>query len=432
MNYWTHQYGTRATLLGGTVIGSVLDLSGVYYNPGGVALIDDPEIILASKVFHYPNYTLKNLGRQNVRLNSSRLGPAPAIFAGLIPLGKTENHRLGYAGLGRYDVRLDLNSTLVDQYSVPNFNTVDVIFDFQLHEDLSEPWYGISWSYKLRKTVGIGVSMYATFRGHESSLGNITEFLTEDKKLFLAINTRHYKYNNYRLLWKLGATFNVIGLTFGITATTPSIGIYGDGYAGMNVTFIGGDLNQDGKQDTVIAATFQDNLKSNHPTPLSVAIGTTYNIKSTLFYLSAEWFSSVKEFDVLNTQDFYSQTGGRLIPFKITQKLKPVLNYGIGIEHYFGKNFSYYGSFTTDFSARDPEAGNLSVTSWNIYHLMTGANLRIKRIQFTLGVGYSFGSEKFQRSSVLDDQVEEILPPPVFENTKFDFRSFRFLFGFTF
>ena len=33
-HYWTNQYGTRATLLGGAVIGSVLDLSGTYYNPG--------------------------------------------------------------------------------------------------------------------------------------------------------------------------------------------------------------------------------------------------------------------------------------------------------------------------------------------------------------------------------------------------------------
>jgi hypothetical protein len=33
--WWTNQYGNRARLLGGAVIGSARDLSAVYYNPGG-------------------------------------------------------------------------------------------------------------------------------------------------------------------------------------------------------------------------------------------------------------------------------------------------------------------------------------------------------------------------------------------------------------
>ena len=36
--YWNITYGTRSTLLGGAVIGSVSDLSATYYNPGAVAL----------------------------------------------------------------------------------------------------------------------------------------------------------------------------------------------------------------------------------------------------------------------------------------------------------------------------------------------------------------------------------------------------------
>ncbi len=36
--YWNLQYGTRSTLLGGAVIGSVSDLSATYYNPGALGL----------------------------------------------------------------------------------------------------------------------------------------------------------------------------------------------------------------------------------------------------------------------------------------------------------------------------------------------------------------------------------------------------------
>ena len=42
-HYWTNQYGTTGNLLGGAVVGSVVDLSAVFYNPGAVGLIQDPE-----------------------------------------------------------------------------------------------------------------------------------------------------------------------------------------------------------------------------------------------------------------------------------------------------------------------------------------------------------------------------------------------------
>ena len=54
-NYWTNQYGTRSTLLGGAVVGSVLDLSGTYYNPGGLGLIDKPSTLEAAKVLNTNN-----------------------------------------------------------------------------------------------------------------------------------------------------------------------------------------------------------------------------------------------------------------------------------------------------------------------------------------------------------------------------------------
>ena len=100
-NYWTHQYGTRSTLLGGAVIGSVLDLSGTYYNPGGVALVEEPAIIEAAKVFQYPSIMLKGLGQGDIDLSTSTLEPAPSLLAGTISLKGLGNHWLGYAlGIG--------------------------------------------------------------------------------------------------------------------------------------------------------------------------------------------------------------------------------------------------------------------------------------------------------------------------------------------
>ncbi|MEE9578502.1 MAG: hypothetical protein V3W24_02925, partial [Gemmatimonadota bacterium] len=45
-HYWTTQYGNRSRLLAGAVIGSVDDVSSVFYNPGALALLEKPELLL--------------------------------------------------------------------------------------------------------------------------------------------------------------------------------------------------------------------------------------------------------------------------------------------------------------------------------------------------------------------------------------------------
>jgi hypothetical protein len=50
-NYWSLQYGPVAELLGGVVVGSAIDLSSTYYNPGGLALADDPAFLLSLNSF---------------------------------------------------------------------------------------------------------------------------------------------------------------------------------------------------------------------------------------------------------------------------------------------------------------------------------------------------------------------------------------------
>ena len=80
-HYWTEQYGNRARLLGGAVIGSSSDLSSVYYNPGRLALVNDPELLLAGNVFEYSIIRLTEEERDN-DIKSSRFSLTPSLFAG--------------------------------------------------------------------------------------------------------------------------------------------------------------------------------------------------------------------------------------------------------------------------------------------------------------------------------------------------------------
>src|SRR5512145_1394307 len=86
-HYWNLQYGTGATLLGGAVIGSVSDLSATYYNPGAVALFQDPRFIVSAKIYEANRQVIKNGAGQGQDLTNSSITPSPSFFAAAINFG---------------------------------------------------------------------------------------------------------------------------------------------------------------------------------------------------------------------------------------------------------------------------------------------------------------------------------------------------------
>ena len=52
-HYWGLQYGNKSLLLSGAVTGSVTDLGAVYYNPGFIALHENPAFEISAKVMQY-------------------------------------------------------------------------------------------------------------------------------------------------------------------------------------------------------------------------------------------------------------------------------------------------------------------------------------------------------------------------------------------
>jgi hypothetical protein len=435
-NYWTNQYGTRANLLGGAVIGSVLELSGAYYNPGGLSLIEDPELILAAKVFQYPTITLRGAGYQDVKLNSSRIDPAPSMLAGLVKFKWLGKNTLGYSIFTRHEVKFDLSGTEIislDLYpSIPG-DEVNV-GTLRVTERLSEPWWGITWASRFMKKIGYGISTYALFRSHRATIQSSSEVITNDGEIYILNGSRDYKYSNYRLLAKLGFTFDFIGLTMGLTVTMPSIELYGSGEAGINITYIGPDTTGDGKQETWAAVDYQDGVGSDYKTPLSIGIGTTLKFKKrTNIYFSAEWFNSIQKYDVIKTEDFLAQISGDTLSSKVTSESQQVLNMGIGIEHHFNKNISGIASFSTDYSSKKPDTDtNLSITSWDIFNVLAGASVIIKKTELTFGIGYSFGSDKFDFStdSPISDLINQI--PLIPDKVDFSYTNWKLVFGFSF
>jgi hypothetical protein len=432
-HYWTNQYGSRATLLGGAVIGSVLDLSGTYYNPGGLSLLEKPQTLLAARVLQYPRVILSGREQDSVPLNTFSPGLAPTLLAGTVRLRGPSKHWFGYSYLARQSVKLGVSVSETGRHDVlagtPGLE--DYATQFKLDEKLSEHWLGLTWSYRLSRSVGLGVTQYIAFRTHRASAQELVEALDTAGHVAMAAGSRQFSYYHFRALWKVGLACDFEGLTLGLTLTTPSLALAGGGSTGANSSVAGLDLNGDGAPDDFLAADYRDHLPGTYRTPFSLAAGMTFKVQRIRVYWSSEWFGRVRPYTVVDAPEFAAQSNGETVSTDVSQELAAVLNFGVGLEWFYSARFKGYGSFTTDYSAKKPGTRtNISMTDWDIHHLVTGGEFAFRRSSLTIGLGFSFGRREVGgRPDILERSGLDGAWDP-FEGLRFRYTTYKLIVGF--
>ncbi|MEJ2721922.1 MAG: hypothetical protein P8181_12410, partial [bacterium] len=83
-HYWNNQYGPRAMLLSGAVIGSIQDMSATYYNPGALGYVKEPELLLSANVYQSSTLKIEDGAGKGVDLETSSFSPLPNMLAGAI------------------------------------------------------------------------------------------------------------------------------------------------------------------------------------------------------------------------------------------------------------------------------------------------------------------------------------------------------------
>ena len=424
-HYWTYQFGDRATLLGGMVVGGVVDLSAVYYNPGALSLLADPGLFAATKTFEMSRIAITAVPRGLLDLGEDRLGVAPSFFAGLVPFRFLGRHKLGYSLFTRQKFRARIDGThLGDEVLLPGLpGAAEFLASLRLDAELNESWGGLTWSMPLGRRLGVGVSQFVAGRSQRSWERSLAEVYDSAGIAVAALQEDAYEYFAYRILWKVGFTAEWLGASLGLTLTTPGVRLFGSGKAETNTTVVGSDA---GPGDNVFVADYQDDLPATYRSPLSVAAGGTYAIAGTRLYATAEWFQGEEEFDIMDFAPFVGQSTGDTVVPRVTQQLSGVLNFGFGVEQRLGEATRAYASFRTDRSAAIPEADtDVSVSSWNIYFLTLGATFRVMNSDFTLGAGDGFGWQVIPQNPPADGGL---LP----ESLEVDYRNYRVFFALGF
>jgi hypothetical protein len=398
-HYWNIQYGTRSTLLGGAVIGSVSDLSATFYNPGAVALFKDAGFVLSARVYQLETITVEDGAGIGKELDYSTIVPSPSFVAFNLKFDFLGEARLALSILTRQKMDFEFQTRLIDSLEIIESSPGKENFagGISIRREFNEVWGGITYSSKLNDVIGFGLTWYMAYRSQRSSNETIIQALLANHDIASYTNIRNYRYNNLRTLLKFGIGFNFQPLTLGVTFTTPSLNIGGSGSVGTHRFLSGVD-------STIFASNFQDEVVSEYKSSWAVGVGGGYKIGKFKFHASAEWYDAIEKFFVMDTEPFESQGSGETLTNDLTHELESVTNYGFGVDFFSSESLILSGGFVTDFSARIPETEtNLSVSTLDIYHISGGTTFKIGNSDLTLGLEYAFGSKEIDQQIDITD-----------------------------
>lgn len=392
-NYWNIQYGTRSTLLGGAVIGSVSDLSATFYNPGAIALFPDVKFILSAQVYQMDNFTIKDGAAEGKDLDYSSIVPSPNFVAFDLNFDFLGDDRLAFSILTRQNSNLEFSARVIDSLEVIESSPGKESFagGINTEKKFNDVWGGITYSTKLSETIGMGITGYISYRSHKATSLTILQALQSNGEIASYSNINNYRFNNCRTLLKAGVGLNLNPLTIGLTVTSPSLNIFGSGSAGTHLFISGIDSSR-------FDSNYQEDIKSKFNSSWAAGIGGAYNFGNVKLHLSAEWYDAINKYDVLDTEPYVSQSSGKTLTNDLSHEAKSVINFGFGLDYFATDSLIFSLSVTSDFSAYvENTATNLATYSaWDLIHVAGGSTFSIWKTEVTIGAVYSFGSQTFE------------------------------------
>ena len=432
--YWSQQYGTESFYLGGAVIGSLLDLSASYYNPGALALMENPEFLTGAKSVSLTRFRFVDGAGAGHDFESLRADAPPDLFAGLFTFGKRPQDRLVYSFLVRKRIDFRVYSSADDLRNIENGESGnDKYFGMtNIEWKVNESWVGFTYSKLLNDNIGLGFTQYFCYFGLYNLLDINTQALTEDGEMPITHLVHFVNSYNIKTLTKLGVFLKYSPLKLGFTMSLPSINLFGNGDFYSNDTYASQDYTGIGAGSNYMDAYYIEDAKSHYPSSWTIGFGLSYKINHSQIHFSTEWFAAVKPFNHLDLPAVVNKTTGETEPLSLMQEYKSVTNFGIGWKHVFNDHFSLFGGFTTDFTSTPPGSLNdISLSDWDIYQISAGTVFSYKWIKMNTGIKYAFGKERAQQLVNYPTATSDNLLLGDLSNSNIDYKSIKIVIGFS-
>lgn len=423
-HYWNLHYGTRGELMSGVMVGSALDLSSSFYNPGAFARMSDPSVLLTGSVFALQRIRIVDQDPNEDSPVGSTAGPSPSMVAGILPL-KWFGGRMGYSFLTRQqmDVRMVARDGVVVGLDEPTDSLAiggEAIFE----QDMGEFWTGVTWSRGLGERVTVGTTLYGVYRSQRTRVQGLLQAFGDGGYGGSGTTVREVDYWTGRALAKVGLLADFGRTVAGVSFTTPGLHVLGSGTA-VDFTSVTGDVDFDGISDAAASASYSEDVDAEFQSPASVALGLSYRFDEMTLHATTEYFASLDEYTVLDSPAPPDAPGVAGVDVHYRHAAESVWNAGVGVEYRFSASGTAYGAFVSDRSAfRSVEGTPVTVSAWDINHVSGGVALVIGGTELTLGMGYAWGGKAVERQfPATGDLPPNVVPADI------DYTRMKFIIG---
>lgn len=405
-HHWGNQFGTRAALLGGAVLTDTLDNAGVFYNPGNLAYLDSGSLSLNANFYGLESIQVENALGDRADFKGLQFNSFPLLISGSFSL--KNKLRIHYGLLTPVNfkfngiARIDRISDLVDEAESPG--PEELLAESGVNTRVQETTLALGIGKKINPNFSYGVSLLSTLRSVDYSFRFAAKTLTNSDDYILISRTENQfvNYSTVRSALKGGFNYQGNGFAIGMTVTSPSLNLFGNGTVAEDLTLTNLKPENSDQRVSAYASDRQEKLKAKFKSPLEIGLG-----------LKKQWGSQGLS---LNIGHYFGFDSYRLIEaepnllirpeltdqftsadfLNVETAMKPVTNFAIAYENRVKENLELMGSFRTDFSYFDevPSLGNqltTEFTQWNIFHLTFGGVHHKEHSSLTLGLAYSFG-----------------------------------------
>jgi hypothetical protein len=438
--YWSTNFNSVSSLLGGAVVAGEGDNTSIYYNPATITESEKGNnFSLTSSLFTYYIYNYKNVLGDGINMYTDyfiaqppfisysykpKRHPELSISAVLLTRAK-EDIILTWAGSQNYNVL----------HNLPGEEKYNALFAYRSY--YIDSWGGIAVAHQVTSAFSYGVSFFisgASLKYHynystSAYSNNDTlnpEIYPQVQRIAQNDYEEYIKFTDYRVLFKIGFLYKTGSWRFGLNITTPTMYVFSLGKFAVrselvsNISLTSGEILPDYE---IFSGQEDDQLKTNFKLPLSISVGFIKNFenKNKKLYFSAEYFNRIKPYkmvdaeidDGITDKDTYNLLENKdWLSFAFATR--SFANVVIGYSWRLRKNREFLNSFRTDLSnIQNADLGNYSdyntikTLTINRYHYSAGLKFNIKKSNFIAGGELSFAYKKNMKQIInFTDPVE--------------------------
>ena len=438
--YYTYSFSEESSLLGGAVIGGGSGTASIFYNPASISAVGQSSFSLNTSLIYIDWCSWDNaLGEYN-DLKQSTLAFRPRFISYLVKSKRDEKLTFQLATFSKetYNRRLSFNERQQVDVLASNPGNEEYVANYVVNDEFTDYWVGLGGSYQLNEHLSVGASLFGLFKMLEYwNAYDLAAFSPEDDLIDPDTTTSsnlatydfkyHVKFNDYRLLLKMGAQYRTERLDFGIKVELPSVGVYEDGKQILKSEKQQNIMRPDGSgffPDYLIEDTqIKKQVEVNYKDPFTLGTGFAYRAPDgrKTYYFSLEYFHKLKPYIMAIVKDNTIVTPGveGIEPssqewLECANGARPIVNVAMGAKWKASENVLILAGFRTDFnSVKNFDYGdydylnNLITESIDMYHFSLGTSVNILKNVVNAGISYSVGQRKDQKQLLnLSDPVE--------------------------